>query len=119
MLGLDRQRRNAIRRWARRAVALIEHVDPALDAGEGLDALALEPDQDAGRVLVGPATNLAGLARGGVDDLAGALLGHLHQLAVLEHACRLLLSTADDRISFLPRTLGDAARLLGHASSLG
>ena len=56
-------------------MVLVEHVDPALDAGQGLDALALEPDQDPRGVLVGPATDLGRLAGDGVDDLLRTLLG--------------------------------------------
>ena len=75
----------------RRTVALVEHVDAALDAGQRLDALALEPDQHAGGVLVGAATDLARLALGLLEDLAGALLRRADQLAFLEHLRCLLL----------------------------
>ena len=97
---------------------LVEHVDPALDAGQRLDALALEPDQHAGGVLVGPAPHLGRLLVGGVEDLAGPLLGHAHQLALLEHLGRLLLGAGDDRVTLLAGALGDAAGLLGDALRL-
>ena len=91
-----------------RTVAFVEHVDPALDAGQRLDALALEADQDPGGVLIPAATDIGGLAGGGVDDLLRPLLGHLHQLAILEHPGGLLLCPGDDRVALLARSFRDA-----------
>ena len=101
-----------------RAVALVEHVDAALDAGQRLDALALEPDEHAGGVLVGAASDLARLVLGPLDDLRRALLGRAHELALLEHLRGLLLGAGDDRVAFLAGALGDAAGLLGDAARL-
>ena len=55
-------------------MALVEHVDAALDAGQRLDALALEPDEDAGSILVGPSADLLSLILGAVEYLGGPLL---------------------------------------------
>ena len=100
------------------AVALVEHVDAALDAGQGLDALALEADEDAGRVLVGAAADLAAPRPGPIEDLGGALLGGANELTLLEHLDRLLLGPGDDRVTLLARTLGDPSGLLGDAARL-
>ena len=97
---------------------LVEHVDPPLDAGQRLDALALEPDQHAGGVLIGAAPHLGRLLVGGVQDLARALLGHAHQLALLEHLGGLLLRARDHRVALLAGAIGDAAGLLGDALGL-
>ena len=99
-------------------MTLVEHVDPALDAGERLDAFALEPDEDAGGVLVGAAPDLARLGLGVLDDLAGPLLRRADELALLEHLRRLLLGAADDRVPLLASALRDAAGLLGDAARL-
>ena len=111
--GSTRSRAPVVHDGAADAVPLVEHVDAALDAGEGLDALALEPDQDAGRVLVRATTNLGRLPVRGLQDLARALLRHPHQLPLLEHLGGLLLGPSDHRVPLLAGAIGDAARLLG------
>ena len=99
-------------------MTLVEHVDPALDAGQGLDALALEADQDAGRVLVRTTTNLAGLVLGAIEDLGRALLCRTDELALLEHLNRLFLGPGDDRVTLLAGALRDPPGLLGDPPSL-
>jgi hypothetical protein len=99
-------------------MTLVEHVDPALDAGQGLDAFALEADEDAGRVLVGAATDLASLVLGPIEDLGRALLRCPNELPLLEHLDRLLLCPGDDRVTLLAGALGDPPRFLGDPASL-
>ena len=48
--------------------ALVEQRDALLDALERLDDVALEPDQDADRVLVGATADLVGVLVGVADD---------------------------------------------------
>jgi len=97
---------------------LVEHVDAALDAGERLDALALEADQHASSVLIGAATHLARLGLGLLEQLAGALLGRTHELTLLEHLRSLLLGSRDDRVALVTGALGDATGFFGDASRL-
>ena len=99
-------------------MALVEHVDAPLDAGQGLDAFALEADEDAGRVLVGATADFAALVLGAIEDLGGTLLGGANELTLLEHLDRLLLGPGDDRVTLLARTLGDPSGLLGDAARL-
>ena len=99
-------------------MTLIEHIDPALDAGQGLDALALEANEDAGRVLVGAATDLASLVLSAIEDLGRALLRCSNELALLEHLDRLLLRPGDDRVALLAGALGDPPGLLGDPARL-
>ena len=94
-------------------MALIQHVDPPLDARQRLDAFALEADQHAGGVLVRAASHLRCFSGGGVDDLRRALLRGPNQLTVLEQQRGLLLRATDDRPALLGGALGDAAGLLG------
>jgi hypothetical protein len=99
-------------------MTLVEHVDPALDAGQGLDALALEADEDTGRVLVGTAADLAGLVLGAIEDLGRTLLRRPDELALLKHLDRLLLRPGDDRVTLLAGALGDSPGLLSDPPSL-
>ena len=99
-------------------MTLVEHVDPALDAGQGLDALALEADEDAGRVLVGAATDLAGLVLGAIEDLGRSLLCCPDKLALIEHLDGLLLGSGDDRVTLLAGALGDPPGFLGDPARL-
>ena len=99
-------------------MTLVEHVDPALDAGQGLDALALETDEDAGRVLVGAATDLAGLVLGAIEDLGRTLLRCPDELALVEHLDRLLLGSGDNRVTLLAGALRDPPGFLGDSARL-
>jgi hypothetical protein len=99
-------------------MALVEHVDAPLDTGQGLDAFALEADEDAGSVLVGATADFAALVLGAIEDLGRTLLGGANELTLLEHLDRLLLGPCDDRVTLLARTLGDPSGLLGDAARL-
>ena len=99
-------------------MTLVEHIDPALDAGERLDAFAFEPDEDTRGVLVGAAADLGCLVVRPVEDLGGALLSELDELALLQQLRGLALGTRGDLVGLLARSLGDAAHLLGDALGL-
>ena len=113
--GRVRHGRHAVRC---RPVTLVQHVDPALDARQRLDALALEADQDASGVLVRSAPYLARLVLRLVEDLGGALLRGPDELSLLEHLGGLLLGTADDRLTLFPGTIGDTSGVLRDAARL-
>ena len=90
-------------------------------------SIALELDQHAGRVLVGAAADLVGLALAVGDDLLGLDLRGARQLALLdqerclllgarEDALGLFLGTLDDALGFLVDALG-LADLFGHGNA--
>src|SRR6478672_4568156 len=60
-----------------RGATLAEELDPLLDAGERLDHVTLQPDEDADRVLVGTAPDPVGIGAGVGDDLATLGFGRL------------------------------------------
>ena len=97
---------------------LVQHVDPPLDAGQGLDALALESNQHPGRVLIRPAAHLGRLATGLIDDLGRSLLRELYELALLEHLGCLFLRACLDLVRLVPCPFGDPAGILGDALRL-
>jgi hypothetical protein len=102
---------------------LVEEIDALLDALEGMDDLALEPDQDRHGVFVCAAANLVGLGLRAGNDAAAFLLGRLGQPALIDQEGRLLLGPRDDALSLLLRLVDDSLALgvdaLGGAYLLG
>ena len=94
-------------------MALVQHVDAALDARQRLDALALEANQDPGGVLVRAATHLAGLLLGGIDDLGGSLLRGTYELAYRPQPLPI-----DDELTVEVTTTGGDT-VLRHSGPLG
>ncbi|HEU4672560.1 MAG TPA: hypothetical protein VFS32_06665 [Candidatus Limnocylindrales bacterium] len=81
--------------------ALVEHRDPLLDAAERFHQVALEPDQDIDRVLVGATPDLLGVALRALDDPATLLLGGLGEATLVDEEGRLLLGPGDDPLGLL------------------
>ncbi len=89
----------------------VEQGDALLDALERLDDVALEPDQDTDRVLVGAAADLLGVAMGVGDDLAALGLGRLGQATLVDQERGLLLGLRDDPLGLLLGLLDDPLAL--------
>ena len=91
-------------------VALVEHRDAPADALERLDALALEPDQHGGRVLVGAPPDLLRVAVALGDDLLRPDLRGTRQLPLLDQERGLLLGAGQDPLGLLLGALDEAGR---------
>ena len=81
-----------------------------LDAGQGLRDLALESNEDAGRVLVGTVADVARVTGRLLEDLTGALLRQPNELppSSMWAACSW---ARDDRVALLARMLNDPSGL--------
>ena len=89
----------------------IEEVDALLDALERLDDVALEPDEDVDRVLVGAAADLFGLVLGLGDDPAALGLGLLGESTLVDEERGLLLGSGDDALGLFLGLLDDPLAL--------
>jgi hypothetical protein len=90
---------------------LVEQGDPLLDAAEGLDEVAFEPDEDVDGVLVRAAADAVGVALGALDDPAALLVGSLGEAALVDEERRLFLGAGDDPLGLLLRLLDDPLAL--------
>ena len=84
---------------------------PLLDALEGLDDVALEPDEHVDGVLVGAAADVLGVGLGVGDDAAALGLGLLGQPALVDEERGLLLGAGDDPLRLLLGLLDDPLAL--------
>jgi hypothetical protein len=91
--------------------ARVEQVDPLLDALERLHDVALEPDENVHRVIVGAAPGVLGVRLGLGDDPPALGLGLLGETALVDQERGLLLRARDDSLRLFLGLLEDPLAL--------